>query len=448
MSNGTGLSRGDRVRNARLERLRSAVPVENAIVAIDLAGRVQMAVVTDHDSKVVGRRKLTQPVWALGAVLDWAAGVANRAGYPSVTVGCEPTGHRWRVVEQLAADRALSFVCVQPLLVGRSRESEDYSKDKTDDKDAMLIARLISELRCYLPEPADDDWARLRQLGARRAQLVTRQSAAVQQLRDLLETAWPASLTAAGKPMDSATWCAAMTVALARVADGDLARAQRGGSSRFLAAVRRELPRWGAHRLWSPITLRIFDAMTHPDGVLRLRAGLLERAGLVLDDLHDLRRRRADTEQRMLTLIDATGMTTLIDTIPGLSGVTAACLLAEIGDPTRFTSGRSLVKHAGIAPAHNSSGASRGRSAVTGRGRPLLRLAAWRAAMNAIRVNPVWAARYKHLTTRTENPLAPQQARIAIAGSLLRQLHAVITTGQPWNAEIAAGGQHTANLAA
>ena len=61
----------------------------------------------------------------------------------------------------------MALVCVQPLLVGRARESEDYTRDKTDDKDAVLIARLVAQLRCYAPERADETWARLRQLGAR-----------------------------------------------------------------------------------------------------------------------------------------------------------------------------------------------------------------------------------------------------------------------------------------
>ena len=38
MGNGSGVSRGDRNRNARLERLRRLVPVTNAIAGIDLAG--------------------------------------------------------------------------------------------------------------------------------------------------------------------------------------------------------------------------------------------------------------------------------------------------------------------------------------------------------------------------------------------------------------------------
>ena len=45
MTNGSGVSRGDRNRNARLTRLREAVSVSNAIVGIDLADRKQMVVV-------------------------------------------------------------------------------------------------------------------------------------------------------------------------------------------------------------------------------------------------------------------------------------------------------------------------------------------------------------------------------------------------------------------
>ena len=50
MGNGSGVSRGDRNRNARLARLRVLVPVTNAVVGIDLADQKQMVVVTDHDS--------------------------------------------------------------------------------------------------------------------------------------------------------------------------------------------------------------------------------------------------------------------------------------------------------------------------------------------------------------------------------------------------------------
>jgi transposase len=81
VSNGSGVSRGDRNRNARLARLREAVPVTNAITGIDLADAKQMVAVTDHESRVLARRTFRRRAWELGVALDWAAARATAAGF-------------------------------------------------------------------------------------------------------------------------------------------------------------------------------------------------------------------------------------------------------------------------------------------------------------------------------------------------------------------------------
>jgi transposase len=105
VTQGSGLSRGDKRRNARLARLRGLVCASNAIVGIDLADKKQAVVVCDHDSRVLARKAVKVRAWELGPVLDWAGGIALKHGFVGVTVGCEPTGHRWMVVNQLAAQR-------------------------------------------------------------------------------------------------------------------------------------------------------------------------------------------------------------------------------------------------------------------------------------------------------------------------------------------------------
>jgi transposase len=435
----TGLSRGDRNRNARLARLRRLLPVENAIVGIDLADDKQAVVVTDHDSRVLARRRVSARAWELGGLLDWALARAAAAGFASVTVACEPTGHRWRVLDQLAAGRGLALVCVQPLLVYRAREGEDLTFDKSDPKDAVIIARLAAGLRCYEPERADAIWSRLRHLGARRNQLTTDATGQVNQIRDLLECAWPAVLAASGAPFRSASWRAAVAVVLERCA-GDLARVRRIGLDRFTVAVRRELPRWGATRPCLRIVRAVYAAAADPAGVAAHRPGALERAGLALADWHDTRERLAVTETRMVTVLDELGLTGLVTTIVGLTAVGAAAILAETGDPARFETPRSLVKHAGLCPRDNASGGYQGKTSISGRGRPALRLAAWRAVWAALPNNPVMAAKFTHLTTRDDNRLARQQARTACAAALLRWIHVVITRQLAWDPVIAAGG--------
>jgi transposase len=442
------LSRGDRRRNEKLARLRAVITRESAVVAFDLAADKQVCAVTDPDSRVLARRTVRCKAWELTQAVAWGLARAAEAGFDSVVIACEPTGHRWRVLDQIAAQHGVALVCVQPLLVCRAREAEDFTRNKNDDVDAVIIARLVTELRCYLPERAEPTWARLRHLGARRVGLTVDTGAARQQVRDLLECAWPAVLGAAGKPMEAANWLAAVTVALDRVgADGDLSVIGRCGWAGFAAAVRAQL---GTTRWYSKIVRAVFDAATDPaqagSGVAAQRAGALERARFALADLAHARAEIAVVEARMLGVLDQLRLTELVATIPGVSVIGAAAILAEAGDLTRFGSARALVKHAGLCPRDNASGTYQGTSKISGRGRPELRLAAWRAVFTALQHNPVLAARYHHLTTRAQNPLTDTQARVAVAAALLRQLHAVVVTHTAWDPTIAAG--HTDHIGA
>jgi transposase len=439
VGNGRGISRGDRNRNARLARLRQLVPTANAIVGIDLADDKQMVVVTDHDSRVLARRTFKCRAWKLGTALDWAASQGVKAGFAQVTVACEPTGHRWRVLGQLAAERGMPFVCVQPMVTSWSRRTEDLTFDKTDEKDAVLIARLTAQLRCYVPEPIDETWGRLRHLGARREQHMVEMVSQVQQVRDLLECVWPASLEAANYPFRSRTWAATLSVIMGRDG-GDLGRTHRLGVQRLETAVCRELGAWGGQRPCRRIVRAVFASLSDSTGVLAHRRGAFERIGLLLSDWQQTRRRLADTETRMRTVLEELNLTELVTSITGLSALGAAAILAETGDLNRFASARAVVKHAGLAPREKLSGNYTGRTKMTGQGRPGLRLAAWRAVWGAQRANPVYADRYRHLTSRQQNKLTPTQAQSVIAAAILRQLHAVVTTGRRWDPQIAAHG--------
>ena len=292
MGNVSGVSRGDRNRNEKLPRLRALVPVSNAIVGIDLADNKQMVVVCDHDSKVLARRTFRCRAWDLGAALDWAGERAAAKGFAAATVACEPTGHRWRILGQLAGQRSMPFVCVQPSMTAWARRSEDLTFDKTDEKDAVLIARLTAQLRCYVPEPVDETWGRLRHLGARREQLIVEMVAQVQQMRALLECVWPASLDTAKYPFRSRTWAAAMSVVCDRDG-GDLVRTQHLGAARFEQAVRREITRRGGQKpslrimcgssvptRQSAVAARLGARAEVPDGVgrLALLLGVAQRA--------------------------------------------------------------------------------------------------------------------------------------------------------------------------
>ena len=242
-----------------------------------------------------------------------------------------------------------------------------------------------------------------------------------------------------GQPFRSGTWIAGLSVIAGRDG-GDFARTRRLGAARFEHAVRREITRRGGQKPCLRIVRGLFAALADPAGVIAHRPGALERVQLLAEDWQHAKDRLAETERRMTAVLDELGLTALVTSMTGLSAIGAAAILAQTGDPRRFATARAVVKPAGLAPREKLSGAFTGRTRLTGQGRPGLRLAAWRAVWGAQRANPVYRARYQHLTSREQNKLSPTQAQTVIAAAILRHLHAIITTGQAWDPVTAAHG--------
>ena len=272
-----------------------------------------------------------------------------------------------------------------------------------------MIARLAVELHCYIPEELDETWAHLRQLGRRRAQLVTAATASAHRIRDFLSVAWPAAMETCAQPLLSRTWLTAMQLVTERCG-GQPARLAATGEQAFTALVRGAAADWGATKAWGPIISRVFAALTDTEGVVPWsRRGLLRR---VADELGDLQRIRAQlraVEADMVAVLDELGLARLAD-IPALSAVGAAAILAETGDPRRYDSSSSLVKHAGMSPSDNASGAFLGDAHISRRGRPGLRLTVWRAVWPMLQFNPVMAAKYQAMTQAAGRRCKPAAA--------------------------------------
>jgi transposase len=426
------------------------VPAANAVVGLDLGEKKQALVVMGADGLVLARRSARVTVHGLGGVLDWAAGKARAAGFAGLTVACEPTGSRWMVVAELCAQRGVAMVCVQPLVSHVAREQQDLTGDKTDEGDCVLIARLARELHCYVPETLEGLWADLREAGRCRAQLITSATAAKQLIRGKLGLAAPALLAAGCEPLDSATWLAGLEVVLGQCG-GDPAAVTAMGYEAFAALVTARLGGWGGKRA-GPTGRKLFAALADRTGVVvPARRAALRRARHGLEDLKLARARRAEVEAEMTGLLDELGIDhARICEIPGLAPAGLAAILAEAGDLHRYESSSSVVKHSGMSPARNESAAFHGKTRMSRRGRPALRLAVWRATWAVLRHCDVLAAKHTALTSRDSgNKLADAQARVACAASLLRWIYALTVHGTRWDPRIAAGelGHHHAMAA-
>jgi len=454
------MTRGDRRRNARRERLRGLVPRDGAVIGIDLADEKQAIAVIDHDVRVLARKTVRVKAFRLGEALDWAAGQARAKRFTSVTVACEPTGPRWLQVQRLCAERGLPVVCVQPLVSHLARRQQDYTSHKTDEADCVMIARLAAELHCCIPEALDEVWADLRHLGRRRITLITSGTASVLRVRDFLSVAWPVAAEACAQPFGSVTWLAAMQVVTSRCGGQPEELADLGVEA-FTALVRSAVPGWGGKRVCGPVCRAVFAALSSTEGVVRAhRRGLLRRIAAELGDLQRARAQQRETEAAMGGCLAGLGLARLGE-IPGLTAAGAAAILAETGDPNRYDTSSSLVKHAGLSPSENASGAFDGEARISRRGRPGLRLTVWRAVWPMLIHNPVMAAKYAALTQAAGQAAAEApagggraghatsaaeaarrrraKARVACAAALLRWIYSLVVHGTCWDPAVAAG---------
>lgn len=123
----------------------------------------------------------------------------------------------------------------------------------------------------------------------------------------------------------------------------------------------------------------------------------------------------------------------LLDSIPGIALTTAATLLAEIADITKYESARQVAAYAGLVPRERQSGSSvRGRTRLAKIGNARLRKALYFPAITALRCSPFFQAWAKGLQERGK-------CKMSIIGAVMRKLihlaSGVLKTGQPFNPE-------------
>ncbi|MBA7529203.1 hypothetical protein ES705_21396 [subsurface metagenome] len=110
-----------------------------------------------------------------------------------------------------------------------------------------------------------------------------------------------------------------------------------------------------------------------------------------------------------------------LQTVPGVGPLTAMCLIAEIGDITRFKSCKQLTSYVGLVPRSHQSGEKDPSGSLTYRSNKYLRSSIVEAAWVAMRHDPALLKYYKERISKYK----PQIAIIKIAHKLLNRIRYV-----------------------
>ena len=374
-------------------------------IGVDIARRTHFVAIVDQDLSV-----LLKPT----PVTEDAAGyqkLIGLLGSPTDTLLIlEATGHYWRNLFACVCTRGFRCAVVNPLRVRRFGQ-EDLRRAKTDRTDALTIARFGASRR---PEPTpapDSALDNLRELVQLHRRLSQDYADRQRQLHRLLVLVFP-EFTNVIRTLE----CARATALLSRYPS---ALAFRQADARTIAALR-----GGQMSVGMPTAEALVAAAT--TSVAQHDSTAYQTAVRAFcDDLDTLRKRLRDVNVEIRKSVEGHALAVLLTSISGLGTLTAARLLAYLGDPSHFRNAAALASYVGVVPATSQSGQSRpGRAPVSQIGNTSLRACLWMPTLVAIQHNAWLRSYYQRLVTRGK------PRKVAVVASMRKLLVAVYSVAK------------------
>ena len=135
--------------------------------------------------------------------------------------------------------------------------------------------------------------------------------------------------------------------------------------------------------------------------------------------LTELSQHIARLEQRIAKRIQKTDAYKILLSMPGIGPITAAAILAEVGDFTRFAAPKQLVSYAGIYPKERSSGERQYYGRISKMGSKILRYSIIEAAMRVRDTERSHNLYTHYVVAKDVRKKKPKQARVVVAHKLL-----------------------------
>jgi transposase len=226
--------------------------------------------------------------------------------------------------------KGYAVAVLNPLRTRRFAEQE-LQRTKTDAIDALGIARFAAQKRppaAQLPDSATEE---LRELARLRERLAEDFASRLRQLHRAVDLGFP-EFTRYVRTLESQL----ATTILSRY---PTAASFHGASVKKLARIIYD----GSHKVGEELARTLIEAAeksvgSHHSEPYRLRIKYL------CEDLDVLRRRVKDLARDIERKVDDHEVGKLLTTIDGVGPLTAACLIAELGDPARFRSAGAIAR--------------------------------------------------------------------------------------------------------
>jgi len=333
-------------------------------------------------------------------------------GLENIVVGFESTGCYGEPMTDYLRKRKINLVQVNPMHTKRLKELQGNSPLKTDKKDPKVIADIIElghALTLVIPEGAA---AELRRLSNARERSIVKRTALFNQLQDNIFLIFPDFLRVM---KDIKTKSAQY---LLRWVPTPQAIIEKGTD-----LISNALKKVSRGRLGKERAKALVQASWQSVGISEGRESILFEIQHIQNSIEEINRFISDIEKRMSSYLKQIPYSRFILSIKGISDVTTAGLIGEVGDFSKFKTIKEINKLAGLDLFEISSGKQKGNCRISKRGRSLLRKILFFASLNAVRKGGILHKQYE---SYLERGMVKMKALIAIARKLFSIIFAVV----------------------
>lgn len=384
---------------------------------VDLSLESNVAVVIDEHARQISRFKFPHTSDGYGYFQKRIRELRERFDASEVIVAMEPTNYFWKLLANELEQKGGRYCLVNAYTVKKHREGDQLDRSKDDRRDAFTIADLSRTGKYTETRLQHEKYAEMREY----AVLHDRLQAQIRREKNRL---WQATMQAFPEINEifrelTGETCKAMLRTHATAWE-----IRKMDEENFIADVRAacESKRLMVKKLRTAYCLAN-TSIGLSDGVEAIQLSIRTHLEALEMFQKNLDRNREALLACFLSLPEAKYLLS----IKGLGAITAAIILAEIGDPSRYRNARQLVKLAGIQPTPNKSGRKQhSATPISKQGRPRLRTALFFACLRLSQRDATFATKYQQLQKRKKNPLTKMQALVVLMKKLLHVMWSLI----------------------
>ena len=331
-------------------------------------------------------------------------------------IGLESTGHYSMNLKLFLETNNFSFMEFNPLLINRFVKSKSLRKTKSDSIDCMMIARFLMTVE-YKPHPSSFYHIEmLKSLTRFRNSLVRLRTRQLVELTNILDKVFPEF-----KPFFGGKFSVTALYILSNYSSPEKISNMNSKSYEALRKLSR-----GRFSTVDFAKLKQLAKNT----VGNTEDYLLLQMQIVLELYSQLDSKVAETETSIKVCVSAINPPML--TIPGIGIESAAVILAEFGDFSKFKNASQMLSFAGLEPGYFQSGTSETTGRMVKHGSSYLRYALMNCAQTVVNYEPTFAMFY----TKKRSEGKPHRVALShVVKKLLRVIYTLQTENLAYDSD-------------